>query len=184
MQTKDRARVKKFGPFARGERINSACIEHGKRKPKDKETTRTQILGLRLFTNRGRALIARALQSKPGEKDSVFRDGIEYESVKVSYLDMPFNSGSIIGFFGKSDDTDGKIYRLGIIWCKMSEMKAEDAEVPFSSTGDTVDSEDFALLEKDQTAGTKSLQDKLTAAQKVSLAVKFCTQLVLISLGT
>ena len=50
----------------------------------------------------------------------------------------------------------------------MPALTAADAEVPFADTGDTVDSEDLALLQKDQTAGTKSLQDKLAAAQKVS----------------
>lgn len=114
-------------------------------------------------------MIARALQSKSGEKGSVIRDGVEYENVKVTYVDMPFNSGSIIGFYGKSDDSaEGKIHRLGLIWCNMPALTAADAEVPFADTGDTVDSEDFALLQKDQTAGTKSLQDKLAAAQKVS----------------
>ena len=170
-QSRDKARVKKFGPFAKGERINSACIEHGTRKAKEKdEVRRTQILGLRLFTNRGRALIARALKSKPGESGSVFRDDVEYENVKVTYVDMPLSSGSIIGFYGRSDDgSDGKIYRLGIIWCKMPELTAADAEVPFADTGDTVDSEDFALLKKDQTDGTKTLQNQLATAQKVSL---------------
>lgn len=159
-----------FGPFAKGERINSACIEHGKRKTtKEGEVTRTQVLGLRLFTNRGRALIARALKSKSNEDGSIVtRDDIEYENVKVSYIDMPLSSGSIIGFYGKSDDgLDGKIYRLGLIWCKMPELTVADAEVPFADVGDTVDSEDFALLKQSQVDGEKTAKEKLTITLKV-----------------
>jgi hypothetical protein len=170
-QSRDKTRVKKFGPFLAGERINSASIEHGKQKVKDKEMMPTQVLGLRLFTNRGRGLIARAFHSEPGEKGIVIRDGVAYENVSVLYMDVPFSSGSIKGFFGTSDDSaDGKIYRLGIIWCRLPEMTAEETEAQFTDTGDTVDSEDLAILQKDQTAGNKSLQEiqqKLTAAQKV-----------------
>jgi hypothetical protein len=62
---------------------------------------------LRLFTNRGRGLIARALQSLehtiPADPNDKFpepkklnvRDGVNYENVKVLYLDVPFNLGSI-----------------------------------------------------------------------------------------
>ena len=137
----------------------------------------TQVLGLRLFTNRGRSLIARAFQSKLGENGIVIRDGVAYENVSVLYMDLPFNSGSIKGFFGRSDDgSDGKIYRLGIIWCRLPEINAEDAEVQFTDTGDAVDSEDLALLQKDQAFSSKSLketQQKLIAAQKVSFFSSF-----------
>lgn len=75
----------------------------------------TQVLGLRLFTNRGRAMIARALKSEPGDKGTVVRDGVKYESVSVLYMDLPFHSGSIKGFFGSSDDgSGGRIFRLGL----------------------------------------------------------------------
>lgn len=129
------------------------------------------MLGLRLFTNRGRGLIARALHSEPGEKGMVIRDGVAYENVSVLYMDIPFNSGCIKGFFGRSDNiSDGKIYRLGIIWCRLPEMTANEAEAQFTDTGDTVDSEDLALLQKDHTAVSRSLQkthQKLIVAQKV-----------------
>jgi hypothetical protein len=91
--------------------------------------------------------------------------------VRILYIDMPFNSGCIKGFFGRSDDSsDGKIFRLGIIWCRLPEITAEEAEAQFTDTGDSVDSEDLALLQKNQIAGSKSLQEthqKLIAAQKV-----------------
>ncbi|KAH9874036.1 hypothetical protein IAQ61_004664 [Plenodomus lingam] len=154
--SQDKARVKKFGPFAPGERINSASIEHGKRKG---ENMPKQVLGLRLFTNRGRSLIARALHSDTTDKGLVTRDGVIYEEVKVQYMDMPFNSGTIKGFFGRSDDSgDGKIYRLGVIWCRLDDLKPEEAEADFTTAEDVVDLDDLALLQKDQTTGNKALE--------------------------
>lgn len=129
-----------------------------------------QILGLRLFTNRGRHLIARALHSEIDPKGAVVRDGVTYEDVKIQYIDLPFSSGTLKGFFGRSDDANGKIFRLGIIWCRVDETTPADAEVTFTDSGDVVDGEDLALLQRDQTAGSKSLaamKEKLDAAEKV-----------------
>lgn len=118
-----------------------------------------QVLGLRLFTNRGRSLIARALHSDTTDKGLVTRDGVIYEEVKVQYMDMPFNSGTIKGFFGRSDDSgDGKIYRLGVIWCRLDDLKPEEAEADFTTAEDVVDLDDLALLQKDQTTGNKALE--------------------------
>lgn len=156
-QSRDKTRVKKFGPFLAGERINSASIEHGKQKGKDNETMPTQVLGIRLYTNRGRGLIARALRSEPGEKGIAIRDGVTYENVSVLFMDVPFNSGSVKGFFGRSDDSsDGKIYRLGIIWGRLPEVAADEVEVQFADTSDTIDREDL-----------EETQQKLISAQKV-----------------
>lgn len=187
-QSRDGSRVKKFGPFFPGERINSASIEHGRRVGEKN----SQVLGLRLFTNRGRGLIARALHSEPGSipappgstnsepQKTIVRDGVPYENVNVLYLDVPFNPGSIKGFFGRSDDDSqtSKIWRLGIVWCRAAEGAAADTAEHFGDAGDVIDSEDLALLQKDQNTGSKSLRDtqsklaaaqeKLDAAQKVS----------------
>jgi hypothetical protein len=166
-QSRQQARVKAFGPFLLGERINSVSIEYGRKKNdnNDQTSSPTQVLGLRLFTNRGRALIARALRSEQVEKGTVIRDGVTYEDVSVLYMDCPFSSGSIKGFFGRSDDgSDGKIFRLGIIWCRMPEMTTEEAEAQFADTGDTVDSEDLTLLQKDRTT-LREAQERLLAAQ-------------------
>lgn len=123
-----------------------------------------QVLGLRLFTNRGRALIARALKSTPGDNGTVQRDGVTYEKVNVLYLDDPFSSGTLKGFFGRSDDgAEGKIFRLGIIWGRLPEVTAEEAEGQFLETTDTIDGEDRAIL---QTDALQQMQQKLNAAQK------------------
>ena len=131
----------------------------------------TQVLGLRLFTNRGRSLLARALKSELGGNGTVVRDGATYENVAVLYMDVPFNSGTLKGFFGRSDDSSsGKVFRLGIIWGRVPEMTAEEAEAQFAATSDTVDSEDLAIIQRDQTAGSKALQETqmdLIAARKV-----------------
>lgn len=83
-----------------------------------------------------------------------------YENVSVLYLDVPFSSGTVKGFFGRSEDSSGgKIFRLGLIWCRMPEMTSDEAEGRFGDVADTVDSEDLAELQKDQTAGSKSLQE-------------------------
>jgi hypothetical protein len=117
-----------------------------------------QVLGLRLFTNRGRHLIARALHSEVGPDGAVIRDDVTYEDVKVQYLDLPFNAGTLKGFFGRSDDYgEGKIFRLGLIWCRTVETTITDAEAAFTDSGDMVDGEDLALLQRDQTAGSRSL---------------------------
>ncbi|KAI1321093.1 hypothetical protein F5Y16DRAFT_417104 [Xylariaceae sp. FL0255] len=175
--SRDKTRIKKFGPFLPGERINSVSIEHGKEKapePVEEDGKKkmaammpTQILGLRLFTNRGRALIARALKSAPGEKGIVVKDGVTYESVNVLYIDVPFPMGTLKGFFGRSDDEgDGKIFRLGVIWGSLPETTGDEAEAEFLDTSDTVDSEDLALMSTSNNRSLQEMQQKLAAAQK------------------
>ncbi|KAI0147799.1 hypothetical protein GGR57DRAFT_475869 [Xylariaceae sp. FL1272] len=175
--SRDKTRIKRFGPFLPGERINSVSIEHGKEKapePTEENGKKkmapmmpTQILGLRLFTNRGRALIARALKSTPGEKGVVVKDGITYENVNVLYVDVPFPLGTLKGFFGRSDDeTDGKILRLGVIWGSLPETVGDETEAEFLDTSDTVDSEDLALMSTSNNKSLNEMQQKLAAAQK------------------
>ncbi|KAJ5150900.1 uncharacterized protein N7482_010152 [Penicillium canariense] len=169
--SRDGSRVKKFGPFFAGERINSASIEHGRRVGE----THSQVLGLRLFTNRGRGLIARALHSEPGStpgstgsepRKTIVRDGVPYENVSVLYLDVPFNLGSMKGFFGRSDDApqSSKIWRLGILWCRSrtAEGPGEDTADHFGDTGDVIDSESL----QDTQAKLTAAQVKLEALQK------------------
>ncbi|KAI1109969.1 hypothetical protein F5Y14DRAFT_444299 [Nemania sp. NC0429] len=173
---RDKTRIKKFDSFLPGERINSVFIEHGREKaPETSTTTPTQILGLRLFTNRGRSLIARALKSTPGEKGIVVKDGVTYENVNVAYFDVPFNSGTLKGFFGRSTTgADGKILRLGIIWGSMPATTAEESSAEFADSVETVDSEDVALMrQSDQEAAradaVRALNDvkqKLAEAQQ------------------
>lgn len=143
------------------------------------------MLGLRLFTNRGRGLVARALHSEPGTapadsgaKDAqpiktIVRDGVPYENVGVTYLDVPFNPGTIKGFFGRSEDNSesGKIWRLGIVWCRAGESVDDTAE-HFGDTGDVIDSEDFALLQKDQSTSTKSLEDTKAELAKMQIELE------------
>jgi hypothetical protein len=181
-QSPDKTRVKKFDGFSNGERITSASIEHGVPQVSVSTASGTTtastparlVLGLRLFTNRGRHLIARALHSQLGEKSGVvIRDGVTFEDVKIQYIDLPFSSGTLKGFFGRSDDETGKIHQLGIIWCRLAETNATDAEVTFTDSGDVVDSEDLMSLQKDQTDSNKTLvalRQKLDAAEKVWLS--------------
>jgi hypothetical protein len=181
-QSPDKTRVKRFDGFVNGERITSASIEHG--IPQVSASTASTasgavtasaparlVLGLRLFTNRGRHLIARALHSELGEKSGVvIRDGFTFEDVKIQYIDLPFSSGTLKGFFGRSDDATGKIHQLGIVWCRLAETNASDAEVTFTDSGDVVDSEDLVSLQKDQSDSNKTvvaLRQKLDAAEKV-----------------
>lgn len=135
------------------------------------------MLSLRLFTNRGRGLIARALHSEPAANKGMVRDGVTYENVSVLYLDVPFNSGTIKGFFGRSEDTSqsGRIWRLGVVWCRTDGVSADNAGDQLGGAGDVIDSEDLALLQKDQSQGIKILQDtqdKLAAAQKEAQAAR------------
>lgn len=175
-QPRNSSRVKKLGPLFPGERINSASIEYG-RRVKEKSS---QVLGLRLFTNRGRGLIARALHSEPDlTNKTIVRDGVEYENVSVLYLDVPFSLGSIKGFFGRSNDNaqSSRIWRLGLVWGRIAEEFVDDTAEHFGDTGNMIDSEDLALLQKDQTTDRGKLtaaqndaqaaQKKLEAAQKV-----------------
>ncbi|KAI1266124.1 hypothetical protein F5Y18DRAFT_435050 [Xylariaceae sp. FL1019] len=175
--SRDKTRIKRFGPFLPGERINSVSIEHGREKAptptqengkqKIAAMMPTQVLGLRLFTNRGRALIARALKSTPGEKGVVVKDGITYENVTVLYVDVPFPLGTLKGFFGRSDDeADGKILRLGVIWGSLPETVGDETETDFIDSSDTVDSEDLALMSTTNNKSLHELQQKLAAAQK------------------
>lgn len=142
-------------------------------------TMPAKILGLRLFTNRGRFLIARALKSTPGEKGIVVKDGVTYENVNVAYFDVPFNSGTLKGFFGRSTTgANGKILRLGIIWGSMPATTAEESSAEFADSVETVDSEDFALMQNDQEAGNKFRADATRALndvkQKLSAALEVC----------
>lgn len=175
--SREKTRIKKFGPFLPGERINSASIEYGREKAAAAKTPNEkvpvmmpiQVLGLRLYTNRGRALIARAISSA-GDKGIVVKDTVTYENVSVLYIDVPFSSGTLKGFFGRSDDSsaDGKIYRLGIIWARVKDTPPQESEAQYVNASDTVDSEDLASLQKDQKAGSQALQEmtqKLATAQ-------------------
>ena len=131
----------------------------------------SQVLGLRLFTNRGRGLIARAFHSEPDlTNKTIVRDGVEYENVSVLYLDVPFSLGSIKGFFGRSNDNaqSSRIWRLGLVWGRIAEEFVDDAAEHFGDTGNMIDSEDLALLQKDQTTG----RDKLAAAQNDAQAAQ------------
>lgn len=128
----------------------------------------TQILGLRLFTNRGRALIARALKSTSGENGVVVKDGVSYESVNVLYIDVPFPLGTLKGFFGRSDDSgEGKIFRLGVIWGSLPEAIGDEVEQEFLDISDTVDAEDLALMSTSNKKSLQEIQQKLADAQKV-----------------
>lgn len=150
----------------------SAAIEHG-REFSDVEKE-IQVLGLRLFTNRGRGLVARALRNQPftkSMKKGITRDGYDYVDINVLYVDMPFNSGTIKGFFRRSDDgPGGKIYRLGLIWCHLPELKVDEQEAPFNNKADLAmaDDEDRTQLEEDRRNAAVERDKALAAAQEVS----------------
>lgn len=163
--------------FLPGERINAASIEYGKELSKDSKPE--QILGLRLLTNRGRSLNARSLKTLPGDNGTVVKDDVTYEKVHVHYLDGPYNSGTLKGFFGRSDDNSGKILRLGLIWGRVPEATEEEAQGQFVETADAVDGEDLALLQKEQISRNQTLQalqQKLDEAQKVCSLRGPCSQ--------
>lgn len=164
--SRDKTRIKKLDGFLPGERINAASIEYGKEVGDSKPE---QILGLRLLTNRGRSLNARSLKTVPGENGTAVKDDFTYEKVHVHYLDGPYNSGTIKGFFGRSDDNSGKILRLGLIWGRVPEMSEDETHGQYVETADAVDGEDLALLQKEQIARNQTLQalqQKLDEAQK------------------
>jgi hypothetical protein len=115
----------------------------------------------------------------PGENGTAVKDDFTYEKVHVHYLDGPYNSGTIKGFFGRSDDNSGKILRLGLIWGRVPEMSEDETHGQFVETADAVDGEDLALLQKEQIARNQTLQalqQKLDEAQKVCPPRGPCSQ--------
>ncbi|RAL08768.1 hypothetical protein BO97DRAFT_480426 [Aspergillus homomorphus CBS 101889] len=100
--------------FARGERVTSAAIETGNRPNSGAGDTR--VVALYLYTNRGRHLEGVASQNRPKGQTSAMRDQVEYENLATIYFDAPFEKGTVKGFIGRSDDTHGAVWRLGIVW--------------------------------------------------------------------
>ncbi|KAK6339825.1 hypothetical protein TWF718_009215 [Orbilia javanica] len=81
-----------------------------------------RITALRLYTNRGRTVVAQAEGWKEAARDRKGkRGGVEYEKLTLKHYDPPFEKGFIKGFWGRQDDsiTDDErngIWRLGFIW--------------------------------------------------------------------
>ena len=171
--------IKTFDNFSKGERITSAAIEHGRDENDNGKEEPLQVLGLRLYTNRGRSFVARALQSKSitlaNGKPGVERDGYNYANVNTVYVEMPFNSGTLKGFFGRSDDDSGGIFRLGIIWCQLPELSAAEEETPFDVDADMelADDDDREELQEHQRKKIEDLEKKLKNAEEVSTARMF-----------
>ncbi|RFN44900.1 hypothetical protein FIE12Z_10881 [Fusarium flagelliforme] len=103
----------KLGSFAPGERVVTCVIETGVWVSSPKEST--NILALRLYTNRSRSLLAEARESIPTGDRSAIKDGFEYKNISVTTTDCPLLGGTLKAFFGRTDDADD-VVRLGAIW--------------------------------------------------------------------
>ena len=77
-----------------------------------------RVVSLKLFTNRGRSLVAEARKKTSLEDNKKQLDDVEYRDISVSSWDTPFGNGSLRGFWGRSVDNPGSegIHRLGFIW--------------------------------------------------------------------
>lgn len=76
------------------------------------------VTSIKLYTNRGRSLIATAKEDRFISETSSRRDGVEYNDLITTSWDSPLISGFIKGFWGRSNERrdNGRIYRLGILW--------------------------------------------------------------------
>ena len=76
------------------------------------------ITTLKLFTNRGRSLVATAKEDGFTSDNSALRDGVEYTGLTTTTVDSPLKAGFIKGFWGRSNEkrNSGRIYRLGFVW--------------------------------------------------------------------
>lgn len=77
-----------------------------------------RVLSVRLYTNRGRRLIAQANQNDVKAPGEVEKDGVLYERVQTTHTDCLLSKGTLKGFFGRADETTsqaGGILRLGLV---------------------------------------------------------------------
>ncbi|KAF2442344.1 hypothetical protein P171DRAFT_314280, partial [Karstenula rhodostoma CBS 690.94] len=103
-----------FGPFDVGERITSASVETGVRSTDHDNQPRVTAIGL--FSNRGRSLVATA-QTEARGQGTYLKDGVLYNTIHITNVEVPLERGTVKGFFGRSnDDQDGCIWRLGLLW--------------------------------------------------------------------
>ncbi|KAF9736080.1 hypothetical protein PMIN01_05995 [Paraphaeosphaeria minitans] len=67
-----------------------------------------------MYTNRGRSLVATARTEARGS-GTYLKDGVTFDTIKVTNVEVPLERGTVKGFFGRSnDDQDG--WRLGLVW--------------------------------------------------------------------
>ena len=114
----------------------SGSIETGTRDGYPEHT----VLGVRLFTNRGRSMLAEAQNSTLTAEGTVTNNGIEYRDHQVHYFDCPFSQGTLKGFFGRSIDSSAAghgVLRLGFIWGDVLLPQPADASEtqPVSGSG-------------------------------------------------
>ena len=99
-----------------GDHLIAGSIEVG--TPAAGADTATCVTSIKLYTNRGRSLIATAQENRIITDTSARRDGVEYSGLGATSWDSPLISGFIKGFWGRSNEKrgNGKIYRLGFFW--------------------------------------------------------------------
>jgi len=108
---------KTLDKFQAGERVFSAAIETGT-VTGSKGSMEPRVLSVCMYTNRGRRLLGQAVKNEIQPGNKVRKDGVLYENVHTDYVDNCFGAGTLKGFFGRLDRTegDGGILRLGLIW--------------------------------------------------------------------
>lgn len=99
-----------------GDHLIAGSIEVG--TPVTGADTAKCVTSIKLYTNRGRSLIATANEDRFITGTSARRDGIEYSGLSTTSWDSPLISGFIKGFWGRSNENrdNGRIYRLGFFW--------------------------------------------------------------------
>lgn len=113
-----------------------------------------RVLSIRLYTNRGRRLIAQASQNQIKGPGKVEKDGVLYERVGTTHIDSPLGKGTLKGFFGRADETNsqmGGILRLGFVWgdvLKTLPPLGSDAPAQDFDYGAQADQADFGSLQR------------------------------------
>ena len=94
-------------------RIIAATIQTG---VGDDDTKEARVISLHFYTNRGRNLVGQASECRLLKEKEHSRDGVLFVNVETRCFDMPLKDGNVKGLWGRSDDKEGIIWRLGVLW--------------------------------------------------------------------
>jgi hypothetical protein len=110
--------------FPPTERIISASLEVGKSADGPAEP---RVIGVVLYTNRGRTLKARANACSYEAERGHVRDGHVYTDVHEKTFDTPLVGGRLTGFHGRYDATG--LWRLGFIWGRRTQDGCHECDL-------------------------------------------------------
>ncbi|KAM5358857.1 hypothetical protein ACJZ2D_014916 [Fusarium nematophilum] len=115
--------VKPSSPSGKGEGTKTAKSTHGTADPpSDAVELEPRILGMKLFTNRGRSLVAESKVFEDSTSQKIQERGSrKFTDVRMTEFDPVMDNAWIKGFWGYSrngsrgDEKDG-LWRVGVIW--------------------------------------------------------------------